>query len=398
MLPDYCKCCSVSPEMGDWSILGRFLTEVQNHSTVIGKIWLTMLLIFRILLVALVGDAVYSDEQSKFTCNTLQPGCNNVCYDTFAPVSHLRFWVFQIVLVSTPSIFYIVYVLQKITKNGKLEDTEVVPRPASSLDKDPPVGGDKETIIEDPCICNNEGWSLPGGESEERSGMEDQMREVGKDPTQLSSQVLLIYIIHVLLRSIMEILFLFGQYYLFGFEVPHLYRCETYPCPNKTDCFVSRATEKTIFLNFMFSVSLGCFILNIVELHYLGWIYIFRVLFSACCICCRSNGDTVRQVELYSENNPLLLELKHSINGRVALQNASTASRDKSSSAPNQAPAISFETDSTLEGGPKRSDDEKEHTKTRLQNVARMGRGKKSWIWIISSLNSVNKINKFHPW
>ncbi|XP_074528743.1 gap junction delta-2 protein-like [Halichoeres trimaculatus] len=366
--------------MGDWSILGRFLTEVQNHSTVIGKIWLTMLLIFRILLVALVGDAVYSDEQSKFTCNTLQPGCNNVCYDTFAPVSHLRFWVFQIVLVSTPSIFYIVYVLQKITKNGKLEDTEVVPRPSSSLDKDPQGGGDKDTIIEDPYICNNEGWSLPGGESEERSGMEDQMREVGKDPTQLSSQVLLIYIIHVLLRSIMEILFLFGQYYLFGFEVPHLFRCETYPCPNKTDCFVSRATEKTIFLNFMFSVSLGCFILNIVELHYLGWIYIFRVLFSACCICCRSNEDPVRQVELYSENNPLLLELKHSLNGRVALQTTSTVTRDKNNSVPNQAPAILFETDSTLECPSKRNEDEKEHTKTRLQNVARMGRGKKSWL------------------
>ncbi|KAF7648299.1 hypothetical protein LDENG_00159350 [Lucifuga dentata] len=111
--------------MGDWSILGRFLSEVQNHSTVIGKIWLTMLLIFRILLVTLVGDAVYSDEQSKFTCNTQQPGCSNVCYDTFAPVSHLRFWVFQIVLVSTPSIFCIVFVLHKIAKEEKLYSQRV---------------------------------------------------------------------------------------------------------------------------------------------------------------------------------------------------------------------------------------------------------------------------------
>uniref|UniRef100_A0A8D0A503 Gap junction protein n=1 Tax=Sander lucioperca TaxID=283035 RepID=A0A8D0A503_SANLU len=269
--------------MGDWSILGRFLTEVQNHSTVIGKIWLTMLLIFRILLVALVGDAVYSDEQSKFTCNTLQPGCNNVCYDTFAPVSHLRFWVFQIVLVSTPSIFYIVYVLQKITKNEKVEDKkfEVLPRSSPLLERDKHIGGDKETTLEAGSPYNtsydNEGWSSQAGKCEEKSQLEEDIKEVGKDPTQLSSQVLLIYIIHVLLRSIMEIIFLIGQYYLFGFEVPHLFHCETYPCPNRTDCFVSRATEKTIFLNFMFSVSLGCFILNIVELHYLGWIYIFRV-------------------------------------------------------------------------------------------------------------------------
>uniref|UniRef100_UPI0037E88974 gap junction delta-2 protein-like n=1 Tax=Semicossyphus pulcher TaxID=241346 RepID=UPI0037E88974 len=367
-------------EMGDWSILGRFLTEVQNHSTVIGKIWLTMLLIFRILLVALVGDAVYSDEQSKFTCNTLQPGCNNVCYDTFAPVSHLRFWVFQIVLVSTPSIFYIVYVLQKITKNAELEvkNVEVVPRPSPSLERDKDIDGDRETTMEagSHCTCNNEGWSSQE-ECEERSKVEEEMKEVEKDPTLLSSQVLLIYIIHVLLRSIMEILFLVGQYYLFGFEVPHLFRCETYPCPNRTDCFVSRATEKTIFLNFMFSVSLGCFILNIVELHYLGWIYIFRVLFSACCICCRSNRDAVQQVELYSDNNPLLLELKHSLHGRVVLQTASIVSQDKGSD-PNQ--AISFKTDSTVECTSKRSPEEKGRTKTRLQNVDEVGRGKKSWL------------------
>nr|XP_046266924.1 gap junction delta-2 protein [Scatophagus argus] len=372
--------------MGDWSILGRFLTEVQNHSTVIGKIWLTMLLIFRILLVALVGDAVYSDEQSKFTCNTLQPGCNNVCYDTFAPVSHLRFWVFQIVLVSTPSIFYIVYVLQKITKNEKLEvnKVEVVPRSSPSSEKEKHIEGDKETTLEAGSpygtTYNNVEWSSQEDQCEEWSQLNEEMREVGKDPTQLSSQVLLIYIIHVLLRSIMEIIFLIGQYYLFGFEVPHLFRCETYPCPNRTDCFVSRATEKTIFLNFMFSVSLGCFILNIVELHYLGWIYIFRVLFSACCTCCKSDRDHVQQVELYSDNNPLLLELKHSLRGRVILQTTSTMSRDKSSGVPTQAPAISFETDSTLECTSKRNLDEKERTKTRLHNMTKIGRGKKSWL------------------
>ncbi|XP_059511313.1 gap junction gamma-2 protein [Stegostoma tigrinum] len=224
--------------MGDWSLLSHLLKEVQNHSTVVGKIWLTMLLIFRILLVTLVGDAIYGDEQSKFTCNTRQPGCNNVCYDTFAPISHLRFWIFQIVLVSTPSIFYIVYVLHKITKDEKYE--------MDKMDKDDEI----EHIKSD---GNN-------------------------DPTYLSSKVLTVYIIHVILRAVMEIIFLLGQYYLYGFTVPCLFVCWIYPCPTKTDCFISRGTEKTIFLNFMFCVSLACFLLNIVELHYLGWIYIARFL------------------------------------------------------------------------------------------------------------------------
>ncbi|KAF6718947.1 Gap junction gamma-1 protein [Oryzias melastigma] len=372
--------------MGDWSILGRFLTEVQNHSTVIGKIWLTMLLIFRIMLVALVGDAVYSDEQSKFTCNTLQPGCSNVCYDTFAPVSHLRFWVFQIVLVSTPSIFYIVYVLQKITKKEKSEVRKayVVSRVLNLQERCAHLEMDGEKVLKagnlSDATCNDDDWSSQEDEYEDRSQLEGEMREVREDPTELSNKVLLIYIIHVVLRSIMEIIFLIGQYCLFGFEVPHLFRCETYPCPNRTDCFVSRATEKTIFLNFMFSVSLGCFVLNIVELHYLGWIYIFRVLLSACCTCCESNREHGQQMELYSFSNPLLLELRHSLQGRVVLQTSATMSRDRSISVPNQAAAISFETDSVLECSTKRNPDEKERTKTRLHNMAKGGRGKKSWL------------------
>ncbi|KAM9728313.1 gap junction delta-2 protein isoform 2-T2 [Menidia menidia] len=344
-----------------------------------------MLLIFRIMLVALVGDAVYSDEQSKFTCNTLQPGCNNVCYDTFAPVSHLRFWVFQIVLVSTPSIFYIIYVLQKITKNETLDvRKDVVPRASPSLQRQRHLGIDKETALEAGNPYNatfaNEDSNSQEVEHEERSQQEGETRELGEDPTKLSSKMLFIYIIHVLLRSIMEIIFLIGQCYLFGFEVPHLFRCETYPCPNRTDCFVSRATEKTIFLNFMFSVSLGCFILNIVELHYLGWIYIFRVLFSACCTGCESNREVVQQVELYSYSNPLLLELKHTLRGRVLLQTTAAMSRERSGSVPNQAPAISFETDSTLECTSKSHSDEKERVKGKHHPFAKMGRGKKSWL------------------
>ncbi|KAM3615598.1 uncharacterized protein V6R79_004833 [Siganus canaliculatus] len=342
--------------MGDWSILGRFLSEVQNHSTVIGKIWLTMLLIFRILLVALVGDAVYSDEQSKFTCNTQQPGCNNVCYDKFAPVSHLRFWVFQIVLVSTPSIFYIVFVLHKIAKDEKLG------------------GLMAQVVVQKPCRLPHYGEEWESGEMEQtgQSFLEVDHGEVREDPTHQSNQVLLIYILHVLLRSVMEITFLVGQYFLFGFEVPHLYRCETYPCPTRTDCFVSRATEKTIFLNFMFTISLGCFVLNVAELHYLGWICIFRILCSACSTCCTQERDTIR---LCSNHNPLLLQLRHSLRGQLLLQPPAVIVPEKTGGLLAHTPAISFETDSTVECTSKRSPKSRDTVKVKV-----LGQTKKSWL------------------
>ncbi|XP_062275320.1 gap junction delta-2 protein-like [Scomber scombrus] len=368
--------------MGDWSILGRFLSEVQNHSTVIGKIWLTMLLLFRILLVALVGDAVYNDEQSKFICNTQQPGCNNVCYDTFAPVSHLRFWVFQIVLVSTPSIFYIVFVLHKIAKNEKLDGNSaqvVAQRPPKQSCRQMTKDGMEALRVGMPTYCphHREVWDVKEREETEQSFLEEDYGELGEDPTQQSNQVLLIYILHVLLRSVMEITFLVGQYFLFGFEVPHLYRCETYPCPTRTDCFVSRATEKTIFLNFMFSISLGCFVLNIAELHYLGWVYIFRVLCSACSTCCSQERGTVK---LYSKHNPLLLQLRHSLRGQLVLQTPTAMTQERTGGLLTHAPAISFETDSTVECTSKKSPESRDKVKVKLANMARLGRTKKSWL------------------
>jgi len=79
-----------------WSFLTRLLDEISHHSTFVGKVWLSVLIIFRIVLTAVGGETIYHDEQSKFTCNTGQPGCENVCYDAFAPLSHVRFWVFQV--------------------------------------------------------------------------------------------------------------------------------------------------------------------------------------------------------------------------------------------------------------------------------------------------------------
>ena len=45
---------SIPVIMGDWSFLASLLDKVQAHSTVVGKVWLTVLFVFR-LLVLLAG-------------------------------------------------------------------------------------------------------------------------------------------------------------------------------------------------------------------------------------------------------------------------------------------------------------------------------------------------------
>ncbi|KAF2987664.1 hypothetical protein EK904_013938 [Melospiza melodia maxima] len=159
-----------------WSFLTRLLEEIHNHSTFVGKVWLTVLIVFRIVLTAVGGESIYSDEQSKFTCNTKQPGCDNVCYDAFAPLSHVRFWVFQIIMISTPSVMYLGYAIHRIARSAEEEEK------------------------------------------------------------------------------------------LKGFK-----KKKQVPCPHTVDCFVSRPTEKTIFLLVMYVVSCLCLLLNMCEMFHLGF-------------------------------------------------------------------------------------------------------------------------------
>ncbi|NXV25145.1 CXD2 protein, partial [Cepphus grylle] len=152
------------------------------------RILLTVVVIFRILIVAIVGETVYEDEQTMFMCNTLQPGCNQACYDKAFPISHIRYWVFQIILVCTPSLCFITYSLPGPPRRPP-------PRPSKTK--------------------RQEGISR-------------------------------FYVIQVVFRNALEIGFLAGQYFLYGFDVPAIFECDRYPCVKEVECYVSRPTEKTV--------------------------------------------------------------------------------------------------------------------------------------------------------
>ncbi|GCB75192.1 gap junction Cx32.7 protein-like [Scyliorhinus torazame] len=216
--------------MGDWTFLGRLLDKVQSQSTVIGKIWLTTLFVFRILLLGAGAEKVWGDEQSGFVCNTRQPGCENVCYDKAFPISHIRFWVLQIIFVSTPTLLYLGHALHVIHMEGKRETngSEIIFRKVK-----------KAKYI------------------------------ITRGKVKIQGILLFTYILQVLCKIIFEVAFIIGQWYLFGFSLGPIYVCDRYPCPHKVDCFISRPTEKTIFILFMLAVSGLSLVLNLAEIIYL---------------------------------------------------------------------------------------------------------------------------------
>uniref|UniRef100_A0A3B3TVF9 Gap junction protein n=1 Tax=Poecilia latipinna TaxID=48699 RepID=A0A3B3TVF9_9TELE len=216
--------------MGDWSFLGRLLENAQEHSTVIGKVWLTVLFIFRILVLGAAAEEVWGDEQSDFTCNTQQPGCENVCYDEAFPISHIRFWVLQIIFVSTPTLIYLGHVLHIVRMEEKRKE------------KEEEIGKKEKPPIRD---------------------------EHGK--IRIRGALLRTYVFNIIFKTLFEVGFILGQYFLYGFQLRPLYKCARWPCPNTVDCFISRPTEKTIFIIFMLVVACVSLLLNLLEIYHLGW-------------------------------------------------------------------------------------------------------------------------------
>ncbi|GAB5566208.1 gap junction alpha-3 protein [Prionailurus iriomotensis] len=235
--------------MGDWSFLGRLLENAQEHSTVIGKVWLTVLFIFRILVLGAAAEEVWGDEQSDFTCNTQQPGCENVCYDKAFPISHIRFWVLQIIFVSTPTLIYLGHVLHIVRMEEKKKERE-----EELLKADGPHPGPAAR-------CG------PGGHGQkDRPPVRDDRGRI-----RIAGALLRTYVFNIIFKTLFEVGFIAGQYFLYGFELKPLYRCDRWPCPNTVDCFISRPTEKTIFIIFMLAVACVSLLLNMLEIYHLGW-------------------------------------------------------------------------------------------------------------------------------
>ncbi|XP_071751167.2 gap junction protein alpha 9b [Centroberyx gerrardi] len=235
--------------MGDWNFLGGILEEVHIHSTMVGKIWLTILFIFRMLVLGVAAEDVWNDEQSDFICNTEQPGCRNVCYDQAFPISLIRYWVLQVIFVSSPSLVYMghaIYQLRALEKERHCKKV-ALRRELESVDVE---------LVE------------------VRRRIEREMRQLeqGKlNKAPLRGSLLRTYVAHIVTRSVVEVGFMTGQYILYGHYLNPLYKCEREPCPNVVDCFVSRPTEKTVFMMFMQAIACISLFLSLLEIMHLGY-------------------------------------------------------------------------------------------------------------------------------
>ncbi|MED6291563.1 Gap junction beta-7 protein [Characodon lateralis] len=207
----------------NWGFLENVLSGVNKYSTSIGRIWLSVVFLFRILVYVAAAEQVWKDEQKDMVCNTEQPGCENACFDYFFPVSQVRLWALQLIMVSTPSLLVALHVAYRENREARHK------------------------------------------------------RKLYKDKGRIDGGLFCTYTISLICKIGFEVGSLLAFYFLYnGFGMPILLQCSQAPCPNTVDCYIARATEKKIFIHIMGSTSILCIALNIVELLYIMWKWLWK--------------------------------------------------------------------------------------------------------------------------
>lgn len=198
------------------------------------------MLVLRLLVLLLAGFSLFGDEQDRFICNTIQPGCSNVCFDAFAPVSVLRLWFFHLLLLFLPHLLFSTYVAHRLLS-----------RPAPGLS----YWTDRNRS---PFIQENSSSSREV--SLHRAPLQDLQRRLWEPGFHCA------YLQVVVLRILLEVVFGGGQFFLFGWSVPRNFLCYEAPCTSGVECYISRSTEKTLMLCFMLAVAASSVLLSLLDL------------------------------------------------------------------------------------------------------------------------------------
>lgn len=206
----------------DWKTFQALLSGVNKYSTAFGRVWLSVVFVFRVMVYVVAAERVWGDEQKDFDCNTKQPGCANVCYDHFFPISHIRLWALQLIFVTCPSFMVVMHVAYRDDRERKHRAKY----------------GDTSKLY------NNTGKKHGG--------------------------LWWTYLISLFVKTGIEVSFLYILHRVYdSFYLPRLVKCEVSPCPNQVDCYIGHPTEKKVFTYFMVGASALCIVLNVCEIIYL---------------------------------------------------------------------------------------------------------------------------------
>ncbi|XP_046884100.1 gap junction delta-4 protein-like [Hypomesus transpacificus] len=218
------------------------LVTLNNNISFMGKTWWVFTVTLRLSSLLLSGFTLFYDEQDQFVCNTIQPGCTNVCFDVFSPLSLFHFWLLQLLSLSLPHLLFLTYVTHRVLSSQSVR----APRRSSertrtsSLSTLRPTPSSETHLGVAPPSLPPAGWS--------------------------SASYPCASFLDSSARVLLEAAFVAAQLYLYGLSVPRSFLCYEAPCVSGVACYTSRPTEKTLMMIFMLGVASLSFLLGLIDL------------------------------------------------------------------------------------------------------------------------------------
>ncbi|CBY15042.1 unnamed protein product [Oikopleura dioica] len=252
-----------------FEVLAGISEKLLKYSTPFGHMWNALTFLCRLLPATTIGDAVYGDEMSDFDCVTTQPGCPQMCYNLFAPMSHVRYWSLHILFLSFPPLIF-----SFIVANHSATYAAIKGRYDDKKNNSDYTGSEQYT--KDFAYLNKM------KKKTRKDLVEETTVEVVWSPSLRRW-----YVIQSFAKMLLEIFGLVGLYFLqvqqtkttnlievwvvpqrylctFGADVPN-YACSQ---DKEVPCWVARPWEKTIFLLYMLSMGLVSIVVIMLDLGY----------------------------------------------------------------------------------------------------------------------------------
>jgi len=259
---------------------------ILKYSTPVGHLHHAVLFVGRFCTLNLL-TALHSDDLREWKCDTVQPGCTQICNNHFSPISHIRFFNLQIIILTFPRlIFHLAATWEEskaieIDRSAKKQFTEEKKKYDDAKKKSP---DNSETPLvelkepEKPKDLKKKGMVQIHGPKGPR----------GKEDIIWTRPIARHYVAHLFAQLFLEIMFFllldlvqqFQHNSLSGFNWSVLYVPEEYICDTskisvsacqatkQVTCFIPRSYDKTIFLWYHIIMSLISIILLVLDTVY----------------------------------------------------------------------------------------------------------------------------------
>jgi len=264
--------------MPEFGALHALSEKLLKYSTPFGNIWVATTFLCRLIPLATIGDAAYGDEQDNFECVTTQPGCSQMCYNKFSPMSHIRFWAMQILILCFPSL---IFSMIAANHNAKYK---LLKAKVESAEKEESNGSVKSGYYASAQYVKD---------SKKFRRYKLKTRKVDEDCEDIvwAPGMRLWYVIHLFAKAVLEIIGFMTLYQLqlamhhhemekgiwnIFWTIPFRYVCtfgqdeENFACSqdDKVPCWVSRPYEKQVFLVYMGIMSFVSIVICFLDFFY----------------------------------------------------------------------------------------------------------------------------------